>query len=378
LGGCLALVALARTSTGLFAALAVFIAIWTGPASASSKLRSTVRALGPMVVLLALWWLTPAKLPGFLDYLKASVPAFESLSWHAFAYYWQALITSLSVAPPIGVLIIVAIPAACVRWRDPDTRLLILIVAVSWVGLLMKRSLSVRFILGAFPAMCLIAAKGAQDLLEFVRHTLPVKISRRAVPILALLLAAIAGGWACARAISFPFLMDVAYETASGHRAVIEWIADHVDGSPTFLINGWDQVSAEAVDFHLATRLWPHWRHRMVTDVTLADPDETPESLEEFQQAVLSALPNHLVHLGNTPVASAGAWWAYRATIVDCWDGQWQSTTSVWIHIWDREAVRQVLSRPLAFARAGPRENLREQLWYPLQVDVSHAVCADE
>lgn len=252
-----------------------------------------------------------------------------------------------------------------------------LIVAVTWAGLLFGRSLTSRFFLGAYLAVCLLGARGAHGLSTALRQRLPARMSQWVVPALAAAVVGYVGAWTYARATTLAFVMDVSYETEPGHQATLDWIADRVDAGPTFLINGWDQASAEALDFYLATRLWPKWTQRTVTDVTLKDPREHPETIDQFRQAATSTSPSQLVHLGNTPVASACAWWAYRAAVSSCWDGVWEETASFWVRLWDRQAQRQALSRPFAFRQASAKEGLRAQFSYPFLVEVSRGVCSE-
>jgi hypothetical protein len=172
--------------------------------------------------------------------------------------------------------------------------------------------------------------------------------------------------------------MDVAYETEPGHAMALDWIADRAGGNNTFLINWWDQLSAEALDFHLAARHWPRWSQRTVVGVLLADPGEAPVGVEQFRDTVIATAPSHLVHLANAPVENAGAWWAYQAAISTCWDGEWTEATSVWVHQWDTRAHDRALAEPIPLLRARARDELRAELWYPLLIDLSHAECSGQ
>ena len=102
LGLCIALTSFARTSTGLFVAGTVLAAVWSMNDSVRSKMRATARAFGPVVAALALWWCTPAKLPGFFDYLRVSRAAFELLSGGELASFWQEMVPSFAVAPSLA------------------------------------------------------------------------------------------------------------------------------------------------------------------------------------------------------------------------------------------------------------------------------------
>jgi len=375
LGLGLTLTVLTRTSTATFMGGAVFVTICCARASVRAKTLTTVRAIGPMALLFAVWWCPPVKAQAMLDFLRASRPEFVSVSVHELTYYWRAIATSYTVAPLVGIGIVAMLATAPFRRRDAGTRILLAMVIVVWVSLLLKRLLTLDFFFDAYPAMCLIAAKGLHDVVTAVRKRYMGLAPKRLLAILAVAVIGYVGVWAYARAATLPFLMDISFETGPGHAAAHDWITDRVGAGPTFLINGWDQLSAEAVDFHTATKLWPGWHHRTVSDVTLRDPEEKPESVERFREAVVSAPRSQLIHLENAPVASAGAWWAYRAAIASCWDGGWEETTALWVHVWDSRAESQVLSRPLKFRRASDQDELRARFRYPLLIEVSRARC---
>jgi hypothetical protein len=264
---------------------------------------------------------------------------------------------------------------AAVRSRDGGTRLLLAIVAVTWVGLMLKRSLKLRFFLEAFPALCLLGARGAADLVDIARQGHVAKAAKVAAGILVGVLAVSVIIWTAARVASLDFAMDVFYETDAGHAEALDWMAGRIGDDPTYLVNSFDQMSAESLDFHAATTSWPDWRGRTVTDVSLRDPQEAPEEVARFRQAVLADAPSQVMHLANTPVDSAGAWWAYQAAINACWDGTWEEATAVWVHLWDNRAAEMVLSDPLRFWRHGAQEELRSAYWYPLLVEISRAWC---
>ena len=120
--------------------------------------------IGPSVLVLLLWWATPGKVEGLQDYLRASGPAFTELSARAVGYYWSQVILSFTANPLVGALTLALCALAAVRRRDGGTRLLLAIVAVTWIGLMLKRSLKLRFFLEAYPALCLLGARGAADL----------------------------------------------------------------------------------------------------------------------------------------------------------------------------------------------------------------------
>ena len=178
------------------------------------------------------------------------------------------------------------------------------------------------------------------------------------------------------RLVTFPFLMEVAYETDPSTAQVQAWITQRVTDGDLYFVNGWDQLSAPAVSWRLAKQDFPHWDKDDVIGVELQDPEQQPDAVTDFKDSVLDSPDASIIHLENTPVAHAGAWWAYRDALSDCWDGTWQDSTSLWVRIWDSRLESQVLAHPRNFLRQEDRESTRISLWYSLPIEVHIATCA--
>ena len=82
-----------------------------------------------------------------------------------------------------------------------------------------------------------------------------------------------------------------------------------------------------------------------------------------------------MVHLANSPVPNAGAWWAYAPALQACWHNGWQSTTSYWIHLWDENLEDRIMHHPFQYTDGAERLVAREKYRYPLLIEVKVAEC---
>jgi len=261
------------------------------------------------------------------------------------------------------------------QWKDARSRLLLALLIATWAGLMLKRQLNLRFFLTALPAASLLAAHSMLKYAAILFHQLRARRHTWLVAVLTAALAIYLAFYLQARVGSFPFLVEVAYEADPKADSARSWIRDGISLSPGFLINGWDQFSTSALNFYLASACWPAWEKPTVTDVLLKDPAEAPEAVEQFRQAVMSVSEGYLIHLGNTPVPAAGAWWAYQAALRPCWAGQWQAAKTFPIHLWDSRLKERILDYPLHYSLESQRLAARERYLYSLQMETKLAFC---
>ena len=376
IGLCIAGTLLARLSIGISVAAAVAVAVFFGPGRPRRKIMAAWRIFAPLALVCAAWWGHPQKVWDFLGYVQASPPAYESLRWVEASFYWRAMVTTFTVSPLVGALVLASIVLAVFHWAETNWRLPLALVATTWVVLLIEKQLNVRFFAAAVSASFLLAGNSFSRYL----HILPASTDGlRTSVIRAVLVLAVTGSsiaYLIARIDAFPFLMEVALETDTAAAEMYSWITDTLtDDSPVFLINGWDQLSGIAYSFHEASTRWPRWRAARAIDVLLVDPQEHPEAVTSFQESVMELPRSYVVHLGNTPVPSAGAWWAYQAALQPCWGGDWESTRSFWIGLWDGGMKAEVISHPFRYVRPEDRLAARESYRYPLSVEAKIAVC---
>jgi 4-amino-4-deoxy-L-arabinose transferase-like glycosyltransferase len=358
---------LARISTGVFTSIALLVVCCARPGTLKERIRVTGQVLGPLAVTAFIWWIHPFKLQGLQDYFLASAPRQSSITWPLLTHYWEQLLSTHTAGWVLGLLVVVSIFSSLLRWKEPVVQLLLTLLLIAWGALVLKRQLAPRLFFVALPPAFLLTSlqivTQSEKMGRWVRNVLIGSLTLY-------LLAATA-----IRALTFPFLMEVAYETDLQSEDARAWIAQHASAGKIFMINGWDQFSSQTQSWYLASLHWPHGEKDQVADVELQDPARRPEAVADFQQAVLAFPGSTIVHLGNTPVPQAGAWWAYQSSLVACWDGEWEATTTFWIKIWDGRLEGEILTHPIHFLRQKDREAARQSLWYSLLFEVHIATC---
>jgi len=364
-----------RISTGVFLEGALLISCCLQRGGIREKINRAMQVLVPMVVTALLWWGHPYKMRGAVGYFLASSPQAPALTIEVLTHYWGLLGSSYAAGWGIGGLLLASVLLSLPRWRQPEVQFPLALLLVTWTTLALKRQVAIRlFIPGAIAAFTLCGPL-IPSLIERGRRTgrsRPHRALLRAALGLTILYLLVA---TAVRVVTFPFLLEVAYETTPSSGEAWTWTAQHVGPGRIFLINGWDQFSAPTLEWHLASLQWPGWEGRRVVNVDLVDPKEDPEAVAAFQQMVLTSPGSTLVHLENTPVAAAGAWWAYRQALAPCWDGVWEATAGFWLGQWDRRLTQAVLAHPLQFLPGETQASARERFWYPLWMEIHIATC---
>ena len=410
IGVCVAFTLLSKLSIGIPMIGAVVLTIWGGSGSIRARAELTWKALAPLAIIGALWWGHPAKIRGFINYAQAAPPAYESLGWRQVSHYWKALLTTYTVSPLLGVITLLSIPVALFQWRKAHWRLPLTAALMTWLVLLLRRQLNLRFFISAASMAFLlvgncVARWGGQFrvyLEEWSRNQVfrsekPINtsivsprwsvVSTRHLknlvcpakllgPLLAIVLLASVLPHLGVRIAAFPFLMEVAYETDPRSNDLYAWIADRITyDHPTFLVNGWDQISTFALDFYMGSTHWPDWETPQAINVFLEDPEENPEATSWLQEMLKSTSNGYIVHLGNTPVPDAGAWWAYKVVFSSCWDGDWQAVKTFEVDLWDGRLEDDIPARPFHYARREKRRAARRDYRYLLPIEVKIATC---
>jgi 4-amino-4-deoxy-L-arabinose transferase-like glycosyltransferase len=373
-GVTLAVTFLARISTGAFAGIALCVACWTGRGTLREKAKVTGQLLGPLTVTAFFWWAHPDKLLGLQDYFLASTPRQSSFTWPLLTNSWWQLLSTYTVGWAVGTVAIASIALSLVRWKEPVVRFLLSLFLVTWSALVLQRQLAPRLFFAASPSAFLLTGYWATNLFTKVKK----RMVNRRQSVRNILIGGFALYFLAAvtiRRLSFPFLMEVAYEADPRSAEARAWIAQRTRTEKVFLVNGWDQFSASALSWYLAGLKWPHWEIEDVVHIELQDPAESPEAVTVFQEAVQASPEAKIVHLGNTPVPQAGAWWAYRASLTACWDGEWQATAGFLIKLWDDQLAREILAHPMHFVLERDRAAARQSLWYDLFFEVHIATC---
>jgi hypothetical protein len=271
---------------------------------------------------------------------------------------------------------LIAVLVAFAHWRDPAARLPLTIVLASWLTILVKRQLNLRFFLAAVSALFLlvgyVAARDGRPLFERFK----ARGAGWAFSLLAAVLLVTSAAYLGASVVSLPFLAEVTYEVSDDSTTIQSWITDVVPpDTPVFLVNGWDHFSTPALNFLLCTQQWPAWEGPAATAVFLVDPERYPEAVTQFRDDLFAASPSYVVHLDNTPVPDAGGWWAYRAAMAPCMPDDWQASHAFSFRLWDDQLEREIIDHPFRYATAENRARAREDKRYALQMVVRGTIC---
>ena len=241
---------------------------------------------------------------------------------------------------------------------------LLALVLVVWGALALKRQDVSRFFYSALPPAYLLAAERSAAVWRWLRRRVAARSDRAARWLgrgaaalgLAYLLAALA-----VRVRTFPLLMAVTYETGPELTQAARWVADQTqpDESAVLLVNGWDQFSAQMLEWAIGAARWPAANPTpvQVLEETLRDPAECQACAGQFAEVALQQPGMRLVHFENAPVPAAGAWWAYAGALAPVWDGQWQTSADFELRLWDGLLQERILART-ALGRTGTVEEI--------------------
>jgi len=375
-GVCMVATLLARLSVGIYLVGAVALMLildWFK--YGRERAIYIARILAPLTVFCVIWWGHPSKLENLFNYIQASPPAYESFSWRPIVYYWEAIMTVCTVSPLIGSVVLMAIVYAIFYRKDKTCFLPLALLITTWIVLLLKRQLNLRFFISGLFSAFIITGCIMTNLHSHISFSKKHYL-KKLYTVFVVTIIVSSALFLFVRISSFPLLMEIAYETDSETVSLFAWVANKVDKeTPIFFVNGWDQMSTSGFNFYAGMEAWPHWRSPQAIDVLLVDPDKQPQLVEQFHTALASTPKSYVIHLSNTPVPNAGAWWAYQSALHLCWQGEWQSETSFWIRSWDGSLENEIMRYPFQYMYQSERLALRESYWYPLLVEIRIAEC---
>jgi hypothetical protein len=322
-----------------------------------------LRALGPVVVTAVLWWGHPHKIEGAIDYFSASAPAFSAFTLPNVLHYWGQVLQSYTLGWGVGAVVTLGLGLSVLQWvrrRDPRVGFLLFLVLTTWVLLVLKRQTGARLFYVALPPAFLLASRQAVLIWRtVVSHSRPSRLlAIGTVSVWGAYLVAILG----IRVLTLPLLLASSSETDPALAEVTAWIAARTSSSAEriFLVNGWDQFSAPALEWGLWETRWLDEGHSLeVLHVGLEDPEECPTCVEAFRTEVMEEPGAHIVYLENAPVPAAGAWWAYSAALAPCWEGEWDASAAFSIPLWPRELIEEIMTHPERFVARAQREAAR-------------------
>ncbi len=275
----------------------------------------------PLTLALLLWLARPGNLSGAVDYAQPLAGDAAWLSWRGLVYYPFSLARFETPAPLFALVNLGGLLWAFANWRNPGIRLLLLyFLAGMALIMFINHPFNPRFIATFVPALHLLTAVMLTHLYDTARHNWPQTPTWQRAAILTvagLLLLAVGQSvrtWPD-RFRQFGAIMEVEYETHPALNNLADWLQSEIPADARFfLINPWDQFSAPALTWRLATTSQATWT---VPSSVLEPP--TPENLAQFQQQLSEANVPFVVVLEGSPWG-APAWPEYTAVIENGYD----------------------------------------------------------
>jgi hypothetical protein len=193
---------------------------------------------------------------------------------------------------------------AAVCWRDERLRLFLIYCVIGMVVMTVKLQKHPRFIATVVPAAHVLT--GAMLAWLAARWRAGWARSKSATMVTAAALAICAGSTAPAlaeRFAAFPSLMQVQYQTDPRSNDLAAWIAAQVpNGQRFYLVNPWDQFSAAAMEWRLATS--DAQRVTRFADVFVPSvflKKARPENVADLQRAIRASGARYVVALEGGP-----------------------------------------------------------------------------
>ena len=372
----LAFTLLARLSFGIFATGAVGLALALSGGRLADRLRRAARMLWFFGLACFVWWVGPGKLADFQSYLQASTPAYDTLIGLELLRFWEQVLTSFAVGPLLGGVALLAVATAWWRRKDPVQLFALSVVLNTWLGVALKRQVTLRFFALAVPAVFILAGAGIAEFFAWFYQKRDAKRPRWLPLLLALPLLADLTFFGVLRWWAFPFLMEVNWETDAAAQEAYTWLAETTrTDAPLYFVNGWDPFSSRAYAFSLYADDWPNWQRVEVTNVVLADLRQDPGAPGRLAAETDTYPRSYLIYLGNTPVPNGGAWPAYEAELADCFPPGRTAEGGTWLRVWDPAFEEELIAHPGRYLTPASRDDAREKYWYNLFVEMRTGVC---
>lgn len=275
------------------------------PFSPAARRAGTARRwlclFGPLILAMLAWFVGPGKVQAFLHYATLQPSQVELFSLENLVYYPRSIALHFVPSPIWALLVLAGLAWAAARWRDERLRLLLVYFVLGLLVMTVKLQKNPRFIVTIVPAAHLLAGALVAGLAA--RWPAAGARARAAIGGVAAALLVIAAPALAERLVAYPALMQVEYETDARAADLAEWIAAQVPaGQRVYLINPWDQFSAPALQWRLATRAAP-------PGVRLSDSSvpsrllkqAKDKNMQELQHAIRASGARYVVVLEGGP-----------------------------------------------------------------------------
>jgi 4-amino-4-deoxy-L-arabinose transferase-like glycosyltransferase len=333
--------------------------IWAAFSTRRAKqtVRRSLWLWGPFVLAMVIWFAKPYKVAAFFEYANSQSQQVALLSLENLVYYPRSIALHFDPSPVFALATLAAVVWATVRWRDERTRLFLIYLAIGLLEMTVKLQKHPRFIATIAPAAHILTGAMLAWLVAHWREGWARAKSATVAIALALVVCIAASVPVLAERFAlFPSLMQTQYQTDSHSNALAAWIDEQLPaGQRVFLVNPWDQFSAAALEWYLAT-------HRPSNVVHFADvfvpsvflKPFTPENVASLQREMRESGARYVVSLEGGPEGEQ-VWTDYAGAMGDALVPvtrqefvieQWQHSVAQWVKqsLLTREGLERVKS----------------------------------
>jgi 4-amino-4-deoxy-L-arabinose transferase-like glycosyltransferase len=258
---------------------------------------------GPFALAMAAWFAKPYKIAAFFEYATSQPQQVALLSVENLIYYPRSIALHFAPSPVWALLTLAGVVWAIARWRDERLRLILIYFVVGMLVMTVKLQKHPRFIATIAPAAHILTGVMLAWLVAKWRvGWMRARAARIASAAILALCAVSTVPVLVERFAAFPSLMQVHYQSDPRASDLAAWIAAQVDGQRFYLVNPWDQFSAPAMEWYLAThdvRSDARFANVFVPSVFLKKAE--PENIEELRRAIRSSDARYLVALEGGP-----------------------------------------------------------------------------
>lgn len=266
---------------------------------------------GPFALMMLAWFAKPYKVAAFLEYATSQPAQVSLFSLENLVYYPRSIALHYAPSPVAAVLTLAGAICAAMRWRDERTRLFLLYLAIGLLVMTVKLQNHPRFIATVAPAAHLLTGAflawwagrwregGARAVSAAIAVMLAICVLTSA-PVLV------------ERFAAFPSLMQVHYQTDPRSAELAAWVAAQVpEGQRFYLVNPWDQFSAPAMEWYLATHgTRPPARFSDVYVPSVFLGSAQPENMDKLRHSIQASGARYIVALERGPEGEQ-VWPAY-------------------------------------------------------------------
>ncbi len=258
---------------------------------------------GPFALVMIAWFAKPYKIASFFQYATSQPQQLSMFSLENLIYYPRSIALHFAPSPLFALLTLAGVIWAIARWRDERVRLFLIYFVMGMLVMTVKLQKHPRFIATIAPAAHILT--GAMLAWLAARWQAGWSRAKGVMMAASIVLAICAASTVPAlaeRLAAFPSLMQAQYQTDPRSSGLADWIAGQVDGQRFYLVNPWDQFSAPAMEWRLATHnVRPGARFADVFVPSVFLQKAKPENIEELRRAIRASGARYVVALEGGP-----------------------------------------------------------------------------